>query len=819
MTPPTATKTRTPRSNATQAAPSRFVVWLTDVGASDISRVGGKNASLGELTRHLDAGGVRVPEGFAITVDAYWAYLGANALRERIAAWIASYRRGDLALLDAGANIRRAILEAEFPEPIALAIRHAYRDLCDDVGRKVEVAVRSSATAEDLPNASFAGQQDTFLNVRGGDALVDACRKCIASLFTDRAIAYRESQGFDHLSVGLSIGVQRMVRSDIGSAGVAFTIDPESGFPDAVLINASWGLGEALVGGEVDPDEFTVFKPLLDVADCAPIIGKMRGRKQRKVVYAEHANGGTRTIDTTEKERTSFALSDDDVLQLARWACAIESHYGRPMDIEWAKDGDTGEVFVVQARPETVESQRDSRVLRTYQLERAGRRLVSGQAIGQAIATGRVCRLSSPAEMHRFKDGSVLVTSMTDPDWVPVMKRASAIVTDHGGRTSHAAIVSRELGVPAIVGAGNATTVLEDGEPVTVCCAEGDTGHVYDGEAEFDVSECAPDDLPKVHTRLMLNIGDPGAAFRWWRLPSKGVGLARLEFIISNFIRIHPLALARFNTVTDPAVRAEIESITAGYDDPSQFFVDTLAYGIARIAAAQFPHPVIVRMSDFKTNEYAELIGGKQFEPHEENPMLGWRGASRYYSDDYADGFALECRAIKMAREKLGLANVIIMIPFCRTLAEADQTLEELAANGLMRGANGLQVYVMCEVPSNVILAEQFAARFDGFSIGSNDLTQLTLGVDRDSARLSGLFHENDPAVTMLIEHAITTVHRAGRPIGLCGQAPSDNPEFAEFLVRCGIDSISVTPDSFANVVQHIAKAEASGPRGVLKAS
>ena len=796
--------------DATRETSSKFVVWLTDVSASDLGRVGGKNASLGELARHLAERGVRVPDGFAITVDAYWAFLGANSLRERIASWLAAYRRNELALLDTGANIRRAILEAEFPAPIATAVRHAYRDLCRSVGREVDVAVRSSATAEDLPTASFAGQQDSFLNVRGGDALVEAGRKCIASLFTDRAIAYRETQGFDHLSVGLSIGVQRMVRSDLGAAGVAFTIDPESGFPDAVLINSSWGLGEGVVQGEIDPDEFTVFKPLLDVAGCAPIIGKVRGRKARKVVYADSANGGTRTVDTSAQERTTYSLSDDDVLQVARWACSIEAHYGRPMDIEWAKDGQTGEVFVVQARPETVESRRDSRVLRTYKLERAGRRLVSGQAIGQAIATGRVCRLMSPADMHRFKDGSVLVTSMTDPDWVPVMKRASAIVTDHGGRTSHAAIVSRELGVPAIVGTGNATTMLEDGEPVTVCCAEGDTGHVYDGEAEFDVSECAPADLPSVHTRLMLNIGDPGAAFRWWPLPSKGVGLARLEFIISNFIRVHPLALARFDSVTDPAVRAEIEAITEGYEDPSQFFVDTLAYGIARIAAAQFPHPVIVRMSDFKTNEYAELIGGKQFEPHEENPMLGWRGASRYYSDDYSDGFALECRAIKMAREQLGLANVIVMIPFCRTLTEADLVLEELAANGLMRGANGLQVYVMCEVPSNVILAEQFAARFDGFSIGSNDLTQLTLGVDRDSARLSGLFHENDPAVTTLIEHVISTVHRAGRPIGLCGQAPSDNPEFAEFLVRCGIDSISVTPDSFANVVAHIAKAEAA---------
>lgn len=789
-----------------------YVIWFSDEGSSEVRRLGGKNASLGEMTRNMRERGITVPPGFAVTAQAYWAFLDANNLRPKISAALVDLKTEKLTLAAAARRIRKMIARAIFPPAMAEAIVLAYRKLCEDARiDALDVAVRSSATAEDLPEASFAGQQESFLNVCGEKHLLDAVRRCFASLFNDRAIVYRDNHGFEHMKVALSVGIQRMVHSDRGSAGVMFSIDTETGFPGTVLINASWGLGEAVVQGMVEPDEYAVFKPLLTDSHLAPIIEKTLGAKEKKVVYGS-GRKTTRTIATARDERARFVLDDRDVLTLARWAVAIEEHYGRPMDVEWAKDGESGEIFIVQARPETVQSRREAGSLKTFSLKNKGERLLSGLAIGDAIAVGAVCKLKSPAEIARFKDGAILVTQMTDPDWMPIMRRAAAIITDHGGRTSHAAIVSRELGLPAIVGTGNATEVLASGREVTVSCAEGDTGYVYDGKGEFEVGDLALEEIAHTRTRVMLNMANPAAAMRWWRLPADGIGLARMEFIISNIIKIHPMALVRFDQLADAAARRQIERLTRGYGDKTRYFVDTLAYGIARIAAARYPAPAIVRMSDFKTNEYAQLIGGRQFEPAEENPMLGWRGASRYYAEGYREGFALECRAIRQVRERIGLTNVIVMIPFCRTLEEADRTLRAMADNGLRRGDNGLEVYVMCEIPSNVILAEKFAQRFDGFSIGSNDLTQLTLGVDRDSAQLASLFDERNEAVTTLIAEVIRGAHRLGRKVGLCGQAPSDHPEFARFLVQAGIDSISVSPDSFVRVKQHVAAAEAERP-------
>jgi pyruvate,water dikinase len=787
------------------------VVWLDQLDARAVAEVGGKNASLGEMIRNLRDAGIAVPDGFVTTARAYWEFLDANSFRDPIAGYLDTYHAGRADLPATGEAIRSLVLQGEFPAEMARAIAEAYRELSRRARvRQLDVAVRSSATAEDLPQASFAGQQESFLNVRGERALLLACRRCIASLFTDRAIAYREAQGFDHLKVALSVGVQRMVRSDRAGAGVAFSLDTESGFPRTVLINAAWGLGETVVKGTVDPDEFLVFKPLLGDPRLTPIVHRRRGGKARKLVYAARGGRPTALRRTSRRERESFVLSDAEVLQLARWTAAIEAHYGRPMDVEWAKDGRTGQLHVVQARPETVQARREAGALRSYVLRRTGARLVQGLAVGEAVATGRVCRLRAASEIGRFPDGAILVTAMTDPDWVPLMKRAAAIVTDHGGRTSHAAIVSRELGLPAIVGTGTATGVLHDGQEVTVSCAEGGEGFVYDGVAEVEVRDLALEDIPKTRTRVMLNLADPAAAFRWWRLPTDGVGLARMEFIVNTLVKIHPMALVHFERVRDRTARREIRALTRGWPDRSSYFVDTLADGIARIAAAHHPNPVIVRLSDFKTNEYAELIGGRVFEPAEENPMLGWRGASRYASEGYREGFALECRALRKVREEMGLANVLVMIPFCRTLEEADRALAVMAEHGLQRGQNGLEVYVMCEVPSNVILAAEFAERFDGFSIGSNDLTQLTLGVDRDSAALAPLFDEENEAVTRLIRSVIRDAHARGRKIGLCGQAPSDRPRFARFLVEAGIDSISVTPDSFVRVKDHVAAAEAA---------
>lgn len=783
-----------------------LVVPLSLLRRSDVARVGGKNASLGEMIGILRGSGINVPGGFATTASAYWRFVDANALHDPITQEIGRLDGGLANLTSVGSAIRSLILQATFPPDLEDAIRQAYQDMRE--GGAGSVAVRSSATAEDLPEASFAGQLETYLNIEGYEPLLEACKKCYASLFTDRAISYRETHGFDHLKVALSVGVQEMVRSDLASAGVMFSIDTETGFPRAVLITGSWGLGESVVQGLVNPDEFQIFKPLLDDASLTPIVEKSLGSKRRKMIYGKE--GSTLLIDTVDEERHSFVLDDGEVLTLARLATTIEKHYGVPMDMEWAKDGTTGALYIVQARPETVQSRREAAALKTYTIIDKGPLLVAGLAIGDAVSAGKVCRLNSPEDLERFDTGAVLVTKVTDPDWVPIMKRAAAIVTDHGGRTSHAAIVSRELGLPAIVGAGNATEKLDDGQEVTVSCAEGAEGHVYEGIAAFTKTNIDVDKIPRTRTKAMLNVANPSAAFRWWRLPTDGVGLARMEFIISNHIKVHPMALVRFEKVEDDRARVEIERLTVGYESKADYFVDRLARGMARIAAAHYPNPVVVRMSDFKTNEYAALLGGSAFEPHEENPMIGWRGASRYYHPDYREGFGLECRAIRRAREAIGLTNIIIMIPFCRTPEEADRVIEEMAKHGLVRGRAGLKVYVMAEIPSNVILAEEFASRFDGFSIGSNDLTQLTLGIDRDSDRLSSLFNERHSAVTKSISQLLESAKKTGSHTGICGQAPSDHPEFAQFLVENGIDSISVMPDSFQRVKEQIASAEAS---------
>jgi pyruvate, water dikinase len=785
------------------------VCWFEDLCSDDVAIVGGKNASLGEMIRALKDEGIRVPDGFATTADTFHEFLKANGLTANIRAALKDLQRGNKSLDQVGRAIRRLFERTQFPEAIAEAICQAYRELSQRYQlAEADVAVRSSATAEDLPEASFAGQQETFLNITGEEALLEACRHCYASLFTDRAISYRQEKGFDHLEVALSVGVQKMVRADRASAGVMFSIDTETGFPHVVVINAAWGLGENVVQGAVTPDQYLVFKPLLDHHKLSPILEKTLGDKTKKLVYGRGEGRTTKNIMTPRDERHTFVLQDKEILQLARWACSIEGHYGRPMDIEWAKDGDSGELFIVQARPETVHTQRAPGVLKTYRLTAKGERLLTGLSVGDAIAAGNVCVIKSPDKIDQFEEGSILVTEMTDPDWVPIMSRAAGIITDYGGRTSHAAIVSRELGIPAIVGTGEGTDVLSPGQEVTISCAEGDQGYVYDGTLEFTAVEEKLDDIPQTRTRLMMNVGSPAAAFRWWRLPCEGVGLARMEFIINNTIKIHPMALVRFDSIEDRETRRQIEQLTRGYAEKADYFVEHLARGIAKIAAAHYPEPVIVRMSDFKTNEYADLIGGRSFEPKEENPMLGFRGAARYYSEQYRDGFALECRALKMVREEIGLNNVIIMIPFCRTPEEADRVLAVMARQGLKRGKNNLQVYVMCEVPSNVVLAEEFAERFDGFSIGSNDLTQLVLGVDRGSSQLAPLFDERHRAIKTMIHDLIQVAHKAGRKVGICGEAPSNYPDFASFLVEAGIDSISLNPDSLVGVKRHVARVE-----------
>ncbi len=788
---------------------SRNVFWFENLKREDVGLVGGKNSSLGEMVQELSTVGISVPAGFATSADAFRNYLEANNLNQLIAETLAAQEDGKITLQQAGTNIRAAIVGGDWPDDIRSDILEAYIELSRRAGvDDGSVAVRSSATAEDLPDASFAGQQETFLNVQGATELLDTCRRCYASLFTDRAITYRKLKGFDHLKVALSVGVQQMVRSDIGGSGVMFSIDTESGFDKSVLINAAWGLGENVVQGTVNPDEYQVYKPFLDDPDLVPILEKKLGEKEQKMIYAGPEGAMTKNVPTSKAERARFVLEDFEILDLARQATTIEAHYGQAMDMEWAKDGETGKLYIVQARPETVQSRAASGGFKSYTVTSAGEKLLTGLSVGQAVATGRVCLIESAAEIDKFVDGSVLVTTNTDPDWVPVMKRAAAIITDHGGRTSHAAIVSRELGVPAIVGTGNATEMLHDEQEVTVSCAEGETGFVYAGIAEYEVEDIELGTVPETRTKIMLNLANPSAAARWWRLPADGVGLARMEFVVSNTVKVHPMALVRFDEVKDETARAEIEALTKGYENKTDYFVEHLARGLSRIASFCYPKPVIVRMSDFKTNEYADLLGGRQFEPDEENPMIGFRGASRYYSDAYKEGFALECRAIRHLREKMGFSNVIVMIPFCRTPAEAEKVLAVMAENGLKRGENGLEVYVMCEIPSNVILAEEFAKSFDGFSIGSNDLTQLTMGVDRDSEALADLFKEDDPAVQWMIETVIEKAHKSGSKIGLCGQAPSNNPAFAQLLVDKGIDSISVTPDSFMAVKKQVSEAE-----------
>ena len=790
------------------------IQWFDDFGLADVGSFGGKNASLGELRRALVPLGVQVPNGFATHAEAYRDFLRESRVGETIRDALTGVDTTDIPRLQAaGERIRVAILRAALPPALGDAIVAAYRRLEGEYGARCDVAVRSSATAEDLPGASFAGQQESYLNVRGEDELLDAVHRCFASLFTDRAISYRAEHGFDHLQVALSVGVQKMVRSDLGSAGVIFSLDTESGFRDVVLVSAAYGLGESVVQGTVDADEYWVHKPTLRQG-FSPVVRRRLGAKEVKLVYDEGGGRRVKSERVPEAERQRFALHDEEVLQLARWACAVEDHYSTaygtptPMDMEWAKDGVTSELFLLQARPETVHTREGATEFERYHLDGTGEVLVRGRSVGERIGQGHARVIRSVAELDRLQPGEVLVTTMTDPDWEPVLKRAAAVVTDHGGRTCHAAIVSRELGIPAVVGTGEGTHRIADGTEVTVSCAGGEEGLVYRGLLPIRKEMVRLSALPRLNTRVLLNVGNPAEAFTLAALPCDGVGLARMEFIISSHIRVHPMALVHFDQVTDPAAREEIQRLTAGYADRATYFVERLAEGIGTIAAAFWPREVIVRLSDFKTNEYAGLLGGARFEPIEENPMLGFRGAARYYDSRYREGFALECAALKRVRDTMGLRNAHPMIPFCRTPAEGERVLEEMARNGLRRGENGLEVHAMCEIPSNVLLMDDFARVFDGFSIGSNDLTQLVLGVDRDSELVAHLYDERSPAVQRMVEEAIRRAHSAGRKIGICGQAPSDFPEFTRFLVQQRIDSISVNPDALLAVLTGISDAE-----------
>ncbi len=793
----------------------QFILWFDQLGIEDVPVVGGKNASLGEMYRLLTPKGVRIPNGFALSAYAYRYFLEKTGLKERIRHELKGLDTHNIKqLISKGHNVRHMIQKTEVPPEIDKAITEAYYQMEQQYGKGVDVAVRSSATAEDLPDASFAGQQETFLNIRGAEDVVAACKKCFASLFTNRAISYREDKHYDHFSIALSVGIQKMVRSDLACSGVMFSIDTESGFDQIVLINGAWGLGESVVQGAVNPDQFVVFKPTLKQG-YAPIVSRQKGEKAIKIIYSHEGIKSIKTVSTSHKERCQFVLSDEEVLQLAKWAVIIEEHYSKkaghikPMDMEWAKDGETNELFIVQARPETVQSQRNKNVLEEYILKRKSKVLISGEAIGGKIGAGRVRVIKDVSRIHEFQKGDVLVTDITDPDWEPIMKIASAIVTNRGGRTSHCAIVARELGIPAIVGTETATEVLKTGKGVTVSCAEGEKGNVYDGVLDFEVKKTDLQNMPKTKTQIMMNLANPDQAFEAASIPNDGVGLCREEFIVNSYLKVHPNALIFFDKVTDSSVRKQILEITEGYKDKKQYYIDRLSEGIAKIAAAFYPKPVILRFSDFKTNEYANLIGGKDFEPKEENPMIGWRGASRYYSENFREAFGLECKAVLKVRNEMGLHNLKVMIPFCRTVDEGKKVIGEMKKNGLKQGENGLEVWVMCEIPSNVILADEFAKVFDGFSIGSNDLTQLTLGLDRDGQIVAGISNEKDPAVKKLIAQVIHTVHQNHRKIGICGQGPSDFPDFAEFLVEHGIDEISLNPDTVIKTRNAIAKKEA----------
>ena len=784
-----------------------YIKKFKEISIADIAVVGGKNSSLGEMFSKLSSKGIPVPDGFATTTFAFEEFLTHNSLHSPLNDLMLQLDKKDyLNLKETGAKARKLLLDSELPKKLQDAVIHAYKELCGDT--YFEVAVRSSATAEDLPQASFAGQHESFLNIKGEDALLNAVKKCYASLYTDRAIKYREDNGFAHEKVALSVGVQKMVRSDKASSGVGFTLEPESGFRDIVHISGVWGLGENIVQGTVTPDEFFVFKPTLLQGKNA-IIKKKLGEKAKTMIYGNDESNPVINIATPKEKQEQFVLRDEEVTKIANWALIIEEHYRKPMDIEWAKDGISNEIFIIQARPETVHSQKNPLLVKEYKLLNKGEAITQGEAIGSKIATGIARILQSPEESGKLQPGEIIVTDLTSPDWDPILKNAAAIITNKGGRTSHASIVARELGVPAIVGCGNATEKITDGEMITVSCCEGKTGFVYKGKLDFKETELDFSHIRKPETtEVMLIAGDPDKAFKISFYPNDGVGLMRIEFIITHAIQIHPMALVKFNELKDAAVKQKIEELTHHYPDKEKYFVDKLAQGVATIAAAFYPKDVIVRMSDFKTNEYANLIGGKDFEPHEEKPMLGFRGASRYYNDFYRDGFRLECEAIRNVRDEMGLTNVKVMIPFCRTIEEGNKVIAVMKKYGLEQGVNNLEVYVMAEIPSNVILAGKFAKIFDGFSIGSNDLTQLTLGIDRDSAIISDLFSEQNEAVKEMIASMISKAKDAGVKIGLCGQGPSDFPEFAKFLVEQGIDSISFNPDALLKGIENINQAE-----------
>ena len=801
---------------------NKYILKLSEINMSDLQFVGGKNASLGEMIMNLTELGIKVPGGFAITVEAYQYFLRFNKLNDEIHTIIDQTDIDDIIdLRRNGLKIRQIINEGKFPKDLSEAIANAYQELSKEYGSEgIDVAVRSSATAEDLPDASFAGQQETYLNVRGEEAILNSVRNCMASLFTDRAISYRELFNFNHFEVGLSVGVQKMVRSDLAASGVAFSIDTESGFKDVVLINAAYGLGELVVQGAVNPDEFLVFKPTLEKGYCS-IIEKKMGLKEVKMIYGNNPGEMVRTVSVEKDIQQEFCISDEQIIQIGKWVTQIEKYYSElrgtysPMDVEWAIDGKTNELFIVQARPETIHSQKHGNTFVEYQIHDENRYekiLIKGIAVGDKVSSGKVKILYSldgrdgSTDGADFKEGDVLVTDMTDPDWEPLMKKASAIVTNKGGRTCHAAIIAREMGVPAIVGCYNATEELVNDLDVTISCAEGDVGFVYSGTISYDITETDFSDLPEASVPIMLNVASPDMAFKFSHIPNAGVGLAREEFIINNYIQVHPLALINHRTLGDLELTAEIEKLIQGYENEETFFIKRLSYGIAKIASAFYPNKVIVRFSDFKSNEYYNMLGGKYFEPKEENPMIGWRGASRYYSDSYKDAFGWECKAIKRVREKMGLTNVTVMIPFCRTIEELHKVYEVMEYNDLKRGENGLEVFLMAELPSNIICADLFAPHIDGFSIGSNDLTQLTLGLDRDSALVAHVYDERNPAVKRAISSLIKTAKEYGVKVGICGQAPSDFPDFAKFLKEEGIDSISVTPDSVLKTLQALDK-------------